>query len=74
MLALFVALQSRLPAWPPPRLRRRQRDEAGQATAEYAIVLLAAAGIALLLMKWAKSTLIGKLLDSLVDLVLGKIT
>ena len=67
MLAVLVYLQSRLVA-------RRHRPEAGQAVAEYAILLLAAAGVALLVMKWVgKTALIGQLLDTVVDMILGKI-
>ena len=48
----------------------RCRRDAGQTTAEYALVLLGAAGIALLLVAWAtKSGAIGKLFD----LVLGSV-
>ena len=66
MLAILVYLQSRLVA--------RKRPEAGQAVAEYAILLLAAAGVALLVMKWVgKTALIGQLLDTVVDMILGKI-
>jgi Flp pilus assembly pilin Flp len=46
-------------------------DERGQATAEYALVLLGAAAIALLLVSWAtKTNVIAKLLD----LVFGHLT
>ena len=74
MLALFVALHSRLLACSPLRHRIRARGEAGQATAEYSIVLLAAAGVAFLVMKWvAKTSLIGRLLDEIIDIILGKL-
>lgn len=47
------------------------RDQRGQASAEYALVLLGAAAIALMVVAWAaKSGLVGNLLDT----VLGKIT
>ena len=66
MLAFVVYLQSCLLA--------RKRPESGQAVAEYAILLLAAAGVALLVMKWVgKTALIGQLLDTVVDMILGKI-
>lgn len=40
------------------------RDERGQATAEYALVLLGAAALALLVVAWAtKTNLVGKLLE-----------
>lgn len=49
-------------------------DETGQASAEYALVLLGAAAVALLLVAWAtKTDLIGKLLDGVLNNVLSKI-
>lgn len=51
-------------------LRRRARDEAGQTSAEYALVLLGAASVALLIALWAKQTdKIGQLLDAVFDTV-----
>ncbi|HVF32529.1 MAG TPA: DUF4244 domain-containing protein [Acidimicrobiales bacterium] len=50
---------------------RRPNPEAGQATAEYALVLLGAAAIALLVVSWAtKTNLVGRLLD----VVFGQLT
>ena len=50
-----------------------RKDERGQATAEYALVLLGAAAIALLIVTWASKTgLVGKLLDTVLDNLLGK--
>ena len=47
----------------------------GQATAEYALVLLGAAAIALLLVSWAtKTDLVGKLLDAVFGQLVGKAT
>ena len=44
------------------------RDERGQTTAEYALVLLGAAAVALLLAVWAKQGgKVGKLLDTIFD-------
>ena len=52
----------------------KNRDERGQATAEYALVLLGAAMVALLVFAWAdESELIGTLLDRVVDNVIGRI-
>ena len=52
----------------------RARGEAGQTTAEYGLVLLGAAGIALLLVGWAtKSGAIGKLFDAVMDNVIGRV-
>lgn len=55
----------------PPR--RRATGDAGQSTAEYALVLLGAASIALLLVAWAtKTDKITDLLDGVVDEVIGR--
>ena len=53
---------------------RRGRGDAGQTTAEYALVLLGAAAIAALLITWAsKSGAIGKLFDAVLSSVLGSV-
>ena len=53
---------------------RRRRGDQGQTTAEYALVLLGAAGIALLLVAWAtKSGAVGKLFDAVVNDIIGKV-
>ncbi|MDZ4827889.1 MAG: DUF4244 domain-containing protein [Actinomycetota bacterium] len=47
------------------------RDEHGQTTAEYALVLIAAAAIAGLVLAWAtKSHAISRLFDSVIDKVM----
>jgi Flp pilus assembly pilin Flp len=47
---------------------RLERKEEGQSTVEYALVLLGAAAVALLLVAWAtKSNRVGKLLDLVFD-------
>ncbi|HET7653357.1 MAG TPA: DUF4244 domain-containing protein [Acidimicrobiales bacterium] len=52
---------------------RRRRGEHGQATAEYALVLLGAAAVAMVVATWAvKSGTIGKLLDTVLDKLVGK--
>lgn len=49
--------------------------EAGQATVEYALVVLAAAAIALLLVAWAaRSGKIGELADRVFDSVVAKVS
>jgi Flp pilus assembly pilin Flp len=52
-------------------------DESGQATAEYALVLLGAAAVAVLLITWATAGggagKIGQLLDRVVDSILSKV-
>ena len=74
MLALVTAVQAALLTIRLPRTLAR-RGESGQATAEYALVLLAAATIALLLVAWAtKSGRIGRLFDAVFDSIVGKVT
>ena len=52
---------------------RLRCSEAGQATAEYALVLLGAAAIALLLVAWATgSGKIGELFDAVVGQLISK--
>jgi Flp pilus assembly pilin Flp len=51
---------------------RLRREERGQTTAEYALVILAAAAIAVVLIAWARSS--GKLpafFDQIIDTVIG---
>ncbi len=49
---------------------RRRLDERGQTTAEYALVLVGAAAVAVLLLTWATgSGKIGWLLDKMVDTI-----
>ncbi len=65
---LFVRVQSWI-GW----MRDRLRSERGQSTAEYALVILAAAAIALVLLAWARSS--GKLpafFDSIIDRIVGQ--
>ncbi len=53
-------------------VRRRLQSMLGQTTAEYALVILAAAAIALVLLTWAKSS--GKLpafFDGIIDRIVG---
>jgi Flp pilus assembly pilin Flp len=68
MLAIYVYAVTLL------AFRHRARiDERGQASAEYALVLLGAAAIALLIVAWAtKTDLIEKLLDQVVKTITGK--
>ena len=55
----------------------RASDDRGQATAEYALVLLGAALVALLLIGWATAgggaAKIGHLLDHVIDTIIGKV-
>jgi hypothetical protein len=57
------------------RLRRRLTDDRGQSTAEYALVLLGAAGVALLLIAWAtKTDKVTRLLNGVIDRVLDQVS
>ncbi len=54
------------------RLRTRLSEEIAQTTAEYALVILAAAAVAVVLIAWARSS--GKLpafFDNIIDQVAG---
>jgi hypothetical protein len=56
------------------RRARRGPRAGGQSTAEYALVLLGAATVAVVFIAWAgKSSRIGKLFDSVLDTVIGKV-
>ena len=72
LVAAQVALIATVRSW----LRTgadRLRDQQGQATAEYALVLLGAAAIALLLVAWATgSGKIGELFDAVVGQLISK--
>lgn len=55
-------------------LRVRARADRGQSTAEYALVLLGAAAVALLLVAWAtEGNKIGELLDSVLERVMDQV-
>lgn len=69
MIQLYVAFHAAAVHWAAKR-----DTEAGQATAEYALVLLGAAAVALLLMAWATKTgKVGKLFNTVVDSVIDKV-
>lgn len=73
MIRLVVKLQV-LALDAAGRLRHRLRDDSGQSTAEYALVLLGAAAVALLVVAWATKT--GKvtdLLNSVIDNVISRV-
>jgi hypothetical protein len=60
---------------PATRPARRRPPDRGQSTAEYALVLLGAATVALLLVAWAGRTdSIGRLLDTVIDTILSQIS
>ncbi len=77
LVAVHAAILSFLshPSRSLARSRRRGRlgGQAGQATAEYALVLLGVAAVALLLLAWAtRSGKLGELFDAVVDNLIGK--
>lgn len=74
------------PTLPPPDPSTRRpapvptalpRDDRGQATTEYALVLLGAALVALLLIAWATAGggagKVGRLFDAVLDAIIGRI-
>jgi len=68
----LVAALGRATRWRPPA--RRWGGEHGQTTAEYALVIVGAAALALLLITWAtKSDAIGKLFDFVLQQVKGRL-
>jgi len=74
MLRTLVSLQV-LALGATERVRRRVVADRGQSTAEYALVLLGAAGVALLLVAWAtKTDKITRLLNSVIDRVLAQVS
>lgn len=74
MLHVLVTLHA-LAVTAQDGLRRRLRADGGQSTAEYALVLLGAAGVALLLVAWAtKSGKVTDLLNSVLDRVLDSVS
>ena len=74
MLRTLVSLQV-LALSAGDRLRQRFDDQRGQSTAEYALVLLGAAGVALLLIAWAtKTDKVTRLLNGVIDRVLDQVS
>ena len=77
MFVPFVLLQTWLAAG--ARRARARADglvtgDAGQTTAEYALVLVGVAAIALLVVAWATKTgAIGKLFDFVLEHIMGKV-
>ena len=61
----------------PHHTRQALADDSGQATTEYALVLLAAALVALTAIAWATTGggagRIGHLFDRVIDIVIGKL-
>lgn len=67
MLRLYVLAESAI-------FRRLGHDERGQATAEYVLLLLGAAAIALLVLAWAtKTSKISSLLNRVIDSLISRV-
>ena len=65
---------ARLHLGPPPDRSRTDRDEAGQTTAEYVLLILGAATIAILVTSWASATdKVGRLFDRVVNSITNKV-
>ena len=74
MLRTLVSLQVLVLSTLDQTQERIRRDD-GQSTAEYALVLLGAAGVAALLIAWAtKSNRITGLLNTVLDQVISKVS
>jgi hypothetical protein len=74
MLHLVVAIQVAVISRGNAPKSSRARGDQGQATAEYALVLLGAAAVALVLAAWAmKSGKVAALLDAVMDKILSKL-
>ena len=72
MLQLCVAIEVAVLQFTTSALRAR--GDRGQTTAEYALVLLGAAAVALLLVAWAaKSGKISALLNGVIDKILSQL-
>ena len=55
-------------------VRSRLTDDRGQSTAEYALLLLGVATIALIVVTWASGTgKIGELFDAVIDSIIGRV-
>ncbi len=73
MLTINSWAQS-LAAWLTFAVRSRRPDQRGQASAEYALVLLGVATIALLVTAWAtRTTAVGRLLDAVMSQLMNRV-
>jgi len=69
MLPILLSIRSLV------RRRLRAAGEAGQTSAEYALVLLGAAMVAMLVVAWARSTgKVGDLLDGIIEDIIDTAT
>lgn len=76
MPSSLLALVVRVVTWTRARTHPAERER-GQATAEYALVLLGAALVALLLVAWATAgggaAKVGRLFDKTFEIITGKV-
>lgn len=74
---LHLAIVALLAPTPADARSRRLRGESGQATTEYALVLLAAAMVALLVIAWATAgggaARIARLFNAIIDAVIDRV-
>lgn len=77
LLALGESARTGLAGDGPDRPARSWRDDRGQATTEYALVLLAAALVALLVVAWATAgggaAKVAQLFNAVIDSVIDKV-
>ncbi len=76
MLRIYVAASLAANEWVDQRVEAFDaRQDRGQATAEYVLLMLGAAALALLVLAWAtKTTKIGSLLNKVIDALIAKVT
>ena len=74
VLAAGSRLRARLAGYGKAGYGKAGRSEAGQASAEYGLVLLGAAAIAMLVTSWAEQTNpVGRLLGKVMDQIVAKV-
>ncbi|MDP8975830.1 MAG: hypothetical protein M3N28_05595 [Actinomycetota bacterium] len=73
-MLMITAWAQSLTTWLVFALTSRRADQRGQASAEYALVLLGVAAIALLVTAWAARTnRVGRLMDAVMDQLLNRV-
>jgi len=70
---MFLSVYFFMQSFTSALVGRIQRDDRGQATAEYALVLLGGAVLAGLLLVWARGGAVTKLFDSVLSKVTGNV-
>lgn len=76
MLRMYIAASLAVNEWVDERVESFDaRQDRGQATAEYVLLMLGAAAVALLVLAWAtKTTKIGSLLNKVIDALISRVT